>query len=113
MKYFHTFAEVRAAKYTIHSFSISDHEMVDDQAIISTHIVNYFEDLYSANSPTNQSSEVLSFIPCLVSTQDNHGLVQIPSSTKIKEGVFSLDPNSAPGPNGFLGFFLSKVLADS
>ena len=103
-KFFHTFAKVRAANSTIHSLSIND-AMVDDQAISLTHIVNYFEDLYSTNSPTNQSSEVLSFISCLVSTQNNHGLVQIPSSIEIKKAIFSLDPNSALGLDGFPSSF--------
>ncbi|TXG68362.1 hypothetical protein EZV62_003297 [Acer yangbiense] len=39
--------------------------------------------------------------------QDNHGLVQIPSSTEINEAVFSLDPKSAPGPNGLVASLIA------
>ncbi|KAK3207109.1 hypothetical protein Dsin_021155 [Dipteronia sinensis] len=49
--------------------------------------------------------DILSHIPHLVTDNDNENLCRIPSSTEIKETIFSMDPNSAPGPDGFPGSF--------
>lgn len=44
-------------------------------------------------------------IPNLVSNEDNDLLSKLPSMEEIKNAVFSMNGNGAPGPNGFGGFF--------
>ncbi|KAL5773438.1 hypothetical protein ACOSP7_013023 [Xanthoceras sorbifolium] len=76
--------------------------MVDDQELISTHIVNYFEHLYSCDSIPNQQVEIF-FLTFL---------------EEIKDAVFSMDPNSGSSSDvvdvdvvHFVQYFLQEVLA--
>lgn len=47
-------------------------------------------------------------IPNLVSIEENATLIAIPKASEIKQAVFSLNPNSAPGPDGYSGLFYQK-----
>ncbi|KAL6203002.1 hypothetical protein ACLB2K_026706 [Fragaria x ananassa] len=44
-------------------------------------------------------------IPSLVSEEDNLLLASIPTSEEIRRAFFSMDPSSAPSPDGFPGSF--------
>lgn len=44
-------------------------------------------------------------IPHMAFETDNVVLTAVPSALEIKDIVFAMDPNSAPGPDGFLGLF--------
>lgn len=41
----------------------------------------------------------------MISSSDNLVLDRLPSLLEVRESVFSLDKNSAPGSDGFLGTF--------
>lgn len=51
------------------------------------------------------NSPMIDVIPNLVSQEDNDLLTKIPDQEEIKKTVFSMDPDSAPGPDGFQGSF--------
>jgi hypothetical protein len=44
-------------------------------------------------------------IPSLLTDSLNNKLTMLPSSEEIKNAVFSLNKNSAPGPDGFGAIF--------
>ncbi|XP_026429066.1 uncharacterized protein LOC113325041 [Papaver somniferum] len=44
-------------------------------------------------------------IPHLVSEEENVFLDAIPSDEEVKRAAFEIDPDSAPGPDGFVGWF--------
>ncbi|XP_026450516.1 uncharacterized protein LOC113350588 [Papaver somniferum] len=44
-------------------------------------------------------------IPKVITNEDNDQMDALPSSQEIKDAVFSMDPNSSPGPDGFPGSF--------
>ncbi|XP_026451383.1 uncharacterized protein LOC113351656 [Papaver somniferum] len=44
-------------------------------------------------------------IPQLVNAEDNQILEAVPSDEEVKQAVFNLNPDSAPGPDGFEGWF--------
>ena len=44
-------------------------------------------------------------IPSLISETTNNLLTMLPSTEEIKNVVFSMNRNSAPGPDGFGAFF--------
>ncbi|KAK2655736.1 hypothetical protein Ddye_008788 [Dipteronia dyeriana] len=57
----------------------------------------------------NLHMDILYHIPQLVTDNDNENLCRIPSFAEIKDTVYSMDPNSAPGPDGFSGSFYQHV----
>ncbi|XP_026378267.1 uncharacterized protein LOC113272677 [Papaver somniferum] len=62
--------------------------------------------LLSDNDPSNIS--LLNDLVCargVITEEDNMMLETVPSGQEIKEVVFSLNVDSAPGPDGFPGFF--------
>ncbi|KAJ4710362.1 RNA-directed DNA polymerase (Reverse transcriptase) [Melia azedarach] len=80
-----------------------------------------FQEETNAKAKLNEYlSTFQDIIPKLVTDEDNLALTAIPDSSEIKEAVFSLDSDSAPGPDGFSGCFykncwdiISYDLADS
>uniref|UniRef100_A0A2K3KK62 RNA-directed DNA polymerase (Reverse transcriptase) n=1 Tax=Trifolium pratense TaxID=57577 RepID=A0A2K3KK62_TRIPR len=44
-------------------------------------------------------------IPTLVTRADNDFLCKIPSTSEVKEAVFGMNVDGAPGPDGFGGHF--------
>lgn len=80
-------------------------EIISDPDAISNHIVSYYQTLYSSSGSVTGTSELCSLIPSLVTAEDNECLVSIPSEEEIAKAVFSMDPSSAPGPDGFSGYF--------
>ncbi|XP_043717589.1 uncharacterized protein LOC122665498 [Telopea speciosissima] len=49
----------------------------------------------------------LDCIPQLVTAEDNSGLLLAPSLKEVKKTIFSLSCDSAPGPDGFFGYFFT------
>jgi hypothetical protein len=64
---------------------------------------SYFKDLYTA--PVQEDLEIGSYpfseIPNLVTEDDNRTLNRPISMREIKQAVFSMHPDKAPGPDGF------------
>ena len=58
---------------------------------------------FSTESPQSSVdfSVIDSVIPSLVTDVENANLIKVPSFDEIKDTIFSMDPNSAPGPDGF------------
>lgn len=53
----------------------------------------------------SKAGRFLDFIPSLISFEDNAALLRPISLEEVKEAVFLLDGDSAPGPDGFSGRF--------
>lgn len=71
-------------------------------------IVAYFGNLFSS-SATNSEETINYALDPVISTEDNDRLTQIPSAAEVKEAVFSIYADKAPGPDGFsAGFFHSN-----
>ena len=60
---------------------------------------------YSREGAITDFSLIDTVIPQLVSEEQNVELTRIPSSDEIKQTLFSMDADSAPGPDGFGGTF--------
>ena len=65
--------------------------------------VNHFQNLLSAERNGNEEDalEFLSNIPSLVSVEDNDSLMSPVTEEEITSIVWSMEPDKAPGPDGF------------
>ena len=68
---------------------------------------SFFKKLYSAPNLdlVDPNSFPLSVIPKLISDEDNQLLNNPVSIREIKKALFSMDPDKAPGPDGFTAWF--------
>ena len=108
--FFHKMVQLRKASREIPLLNI-DSNQVTDQATITDHIIRYYSDLFSRKDDINNDNFNLirEVIPHVVSEADNHRLVSILFEDEIRQIVFAMDPNTAPGPYGFNGIFFSKL----
>lgn len=107
-KFFHATVQERRARMTVHRIKDASGGWLDDQDAIKAHALDFFRDLLSeaSNTPDAEAIDsVLQHIPPLVTLQDNQMLLRPLELSEIRSAVFSLDPDSAPGPDGFTGVF--------
>lgn len=84
---------------------------VDDSTEVRQVAVEFFESLLAPQlSPLDmsQASSFLDFIPSVLTSEDNVLLMQPVRLEEVKEAVFLLNAESAPGPDGFSGVFFHK-----
>lgn len=81
-----------------------------DQSLIVDHVVSCYEDLYSSRGVEGNYDDLLDPIPSLVTVADNEYLTAVPTADEVKAAVFSLDPSSAPAPDGYTGVFFTFFL---
>jgi len=62
-------------------------------------------DLSHVQDTCNMEDFISTYIPELVSSTKNMMLIKCPNFLEIKNVVFNLNGNSAPGPDGFGGLF--------
>ncbi|XP_043701064.1 uncharacterized protein LOC122651645 [Telopea speciosissima] len=77
-----------------------DGTILTENIQISSFVTDFYEEFHK-RGPSVACLGVLSAIPPVISEEDNIFLTAIPSREEIKAVVFYLDPDSAPGPNGF------------
>ena len=64
---------------------------------------DHFQQVFYEDGNTNDllSSDFLSNIPSLVSEDDNGGLVKPFSEKEVVDIIWAMEPDKAPGPDGF------------
>lgn len=103
--FFRKSAKIKLAKNTTTHLKTSE-GMIHGPDDMVAHAVDYFSNLfYFAGTSTMDFSMVDESIPDLVDSNMNNFLTAIPSSNEIKKAIFNLSKYSAPGPDGFGGFF--------
>ncbi|XP_027077095.1 uncharacterized protein [Coffea arabica] len=105
-KYFHSVVVERQSRSLIHRIKSSDGKWLDSTSDIEGEAESYFKCLFTDESYA-QSFETLEVIPRLISSHDNVMLEKIPSKEEVKLVVFSMDGDSAAGPDGFSGKFFT------
>jgi hypothetical protein len=79
--------------------------VITDTSLLADHVVNYFKNVFCTNFSLQDQLLVDEVIPNLVSDSVNALLTMLPSYEEIKNAVFSLNKDSAPGPDGYGAFF--------
>jgi len=112
--FFHVVVKRRNNSGGIHRLRI-DNVVIEDPKIIEEHILDFYKTLYAQpishdQDTGNMEDFIGTYVTNLVSSEENMMLMKCPDFLEIKNVVFNLNGNSAPGPDGFGGVFLSFLL---
>ncbi|XP_019152202.1 PREDICTED: uncharacterized protein LOC109149031 [Ipomoea nil] len=88
----------------IHKVKNDEGEWVENQNQIAELAVDFFHRFYSAE-PIERDLSIIDCLHAGVTEAENQMLVAEPSQEEIRARVFSMNPNSAAGPDGFGGDF--------
>ncbi|XP_071923161.1 uncharacterized protein [Coffea arabica] len=103
--FFHSVVKQRRYRAAIHSIRDSQGTWITDNGTIGMEAVKFFDDLLSAESSSD--FRLVHVIPNLSSEIDNSCLEEAPSFDEVTRVVFSMDDDSAAGPDGFTGKFFT------
>ncbi|XP_026419470.1 uncharacterized protein LOC113315405 [Papaver somniferum] len=90
--------KVRNAQNKIVELEDANGNIVGDQENISELLVNHFKKKFEYHAVTMDEG-IFDIIPKVITDEENAQIDQLPSSQEIKEAIFSMDPNSSPGPD--------------
>ncbi|KAL9669177.1 hypothetical protein QQ045_006720 [Rhodiola kirilowii] len=96
---FHALIKARRAKNRAH-LEMADGSFTENHTVIGKLALDHFKDIlgsYSVCPPLDAFDDVLPSINDL----DNDKLTSIPDEDEVHQAVKSLNPSSAPGPDGF------------
>eukprot|EP00253_Pinus_taeda_P018086 PITA_18086 len=101
--YFHRQCRARLSRNHIAEITSSSGQVYKGFAQIQEAATHHFRNLLSAerNGEEEDEAEFLSVIPSLVSEEDNVSLMSPATEEEITNIVWSMDPDKAPGPDGF------------
>jgi len=110
--FFHVVVKRRNNSSGIHRLQ-ANNDVIEDSKLIEDHILEFYRNIYAESNSnglnTGSMEEFIgSYILEIVYSEENIMLTKIPNYLKIKNEVFNLNGNNAPGPNGFgdvLSFF--------
>ncbi|XP_049348971.1 uncharacterized protein LOC125813526 [Solanum verrucosum] len=106
-KYFHTLIRGRRRKLFIHKLRRSDGDLIQGDDNIAEAACEHFQEIFTGES--NLINErALECIPRIVTQEQNSSLTTMPNLEELKEVIFSMNPNSAAGPDGMNGYFFQK-----
>ncbi|KAL6139472.1 hypothetical protein ACLB2K_057776 [Fragaria x ananassa] len=102
--FFHAYARNKIARATVNCLH-DGRSLLTDLDDISNHVVTFYQSLYGPCMPPNGIVDICNTIPSLITDEENALLTSMPSAEEIKRTVFSMNPLSSPGPDGFPGAF--------
>ncbi|KAL9687729.1 hypothetical protein QQ045_032136 [Rhodiola kirilowii] len=106
-RFFHACANVRRRNSGIKLLQRSNGEYTSNPAEIKALIVNYYNDLFMSRQ-TIQKENIqahLNVIPCKVTSRHNEILLAPYTADEVTRALFQIDPNKAPGYDGFSAAF--------
>ncbi|PNX96867.1 ribonuclease H, partial [Trifolium pratense] len=98
-KFFHMSASARQRRKKIEKIVNEANVEVKTQAEISKVALNYFDHLFKTNATNHEP--VLSLMVPKVTQEDNDRLLAPITREELHEALFQMDPDKAPGPDGF------------
>lgn len=105
--YFHASTKGRRARNRITVIENAAGVPVFEEAQIAEAISEYFSSIFTSTNPHAADLVLQAIAPC-ISEATNQKLISAPTTQKIKDAMFSIHPNKAPGPDGFSASFFQS-----
>jgi hypothetical protein len=102
--YFHRISKIKSTTKMITSLKIGN-ELISNPDDLANHVVHHFSKLFGSNHVLQDNNLIEEVIPNLLNDDLNRLLTLTPSHAEIKNVVFALNRNSAPGPDDFGAIF--------
>jgi hypothetical protein len=101
--YFHHQFKARLSRNHISKITTNDGKLCKGIDQIKVVVVSHFHHLYSKEKDDNEegNKEFLKNILTLVTKEDNTALLSPTNEEEISKIIWSMDPDKAPGPDGF------------
>eukprot|EP00253_Pinus_taeda_P032656 PITA_32656 len=98
--FFHNNAMTRRARNQIDKIEVNGRDL-QDQEEIKKAALDHFQALLTADPQHQDSTAFLSSIESKIKEEHNRDLEQEPTEEEIREAIFSMQQDKAPGPDGF------------
>ncbi|XP_019433790.1 PREDICTED: uncharacterized protein LOC109340533 [Lupinus angustifolius] len=105
--FFHRMTNIRNGTKSLSMLKYGNSTLTSKEDI-ENHVLDYNTNLFASPNIVVPNSLIQDVIPRLVTDSDNLMLTIMPSLSEIKDAVFALNEEGAPGPNGFSGCFFQN-----
>lgn len=106
-KFFHARTKQRRARNRITKLLDLLGNWVETEDGIENLATKYFTELFTASEPSDRE-EALRFTTASVTPEMNNALMKDPTEEEIKEAVFAINPDKAPGPDSMTSLFYQR-----
>ncbi|XP_026429281.1 uncharacterized protein LOC113325274 [Papaver somniferum] len=102
--FFHATIKLRQSQNNITELESTEGNVITEQSQIASILVEHYKKKFEEQSVIIHE-EILETIPKILIEEDNFFLDVTPTAIEVKEAVYRMNANSAPGPDGFPGSF--------
>ncbi|XP_060216645.1 uncharacterized protein LOC132644105 [Lycium barbarum] len=106
-KFFHSYVRGRRNKLTLKRIQDPSGTWLGNEVDIGSEAIRFFEAQFSEQN-SGRDYALLKNIPKLITEEQQKNMQELPSESEVKEAVFSLNGDSASGPDGLIGQFYQK-----
>ncbi|CAA7020953.1 unnamed protein product [Microthlaspi erraticum] len=106
-KFFHATTKQRRARNRITKLKRSDGTWAETEDDIEHVATAYFQNLFTSSQPAD-FDEALRYVTAQVTTDMNQALTKPPTNEEIKQAIYDINPEKAPGPDGMTSVFYHK-----
>nr|XP_027088506.1 uncharacterized protein LOC113709853 [Coffea arabica] len=106
-KYFHAHVKGRRSNNKIRKLQREDGSWTENEEEVVSEISDYFQKLFTCGDRRDMS-EVLEGIPCSITHEMNAKLTKPIEKKEIKNALFSMQPEKAPGQDGMPPLFFQR-----
>ncbi|XP_026433629.1 uncharacterized protein LOC113331059 [Papaver somniferum] len=102
--FFHNSIRIRRTSNTISELVDSNGHTISDYDQLRDHVVQFYEEEFNGHESKYDAS-LFDYEHVGISEEESFSMDRIPTPDEIKQAVFDLVADSAPGPDGFSGCF--------
>jgi len=102
--YFHRMASIKSSAKVI-TFIQYGETRITEPRLMEEHVVSFFQNIFGGNNNCVNNGLAATVIPFMVTEEENAMLAAMPMFDEIKDAVFTMNADGAPGPDGFGGHF--------